>query len=60
MCAIMCPKIIYQSICCIVSIHRENSEFVYSLKFYIVTNTSKKLTLLKMDDALRFLIFNAF
>ena len=41
MCAIMCPKIIYQSMCCIVSIRRENSEFVHSLKFHIVANTSK-------------------
>ena len=41
MCAIMCYKIIYQSMCCIVSIRWENSEFIHSLKFHIVVNTSK-------------------
>ena len=41
MCVIMYSKIIYQSIFCIVSIHRENSWFSHSLKYHIVVNTQK-------------------
>ena len=59
MCAVMYPKIFYQSIFCIVSIHRENSEFSHSLKFHIVVNTQKTDTL-KNGHCFTFLNFNAF
>ena len=56
----MYTKVIYLVVCYIISISRENIDFVHPLKFHIVINIKKKLTFYKINAAFRFLNFNTF